>query len=74
MNITQSRKLPFFLVALLWVVLWVASGLAAGSVFGDSLPQLTFFLGMALVPPILFYGLLFKLLPWIWSKIRGTQI
>ena len=73
-NVIQSPKLAFFLVVLLWVLLWVASGLAAGGTFGDSLPQLAFFLGMALVPPILVYGLLFSLLPWIWKKIRGTQI
>lgn len=73
MNITQSPKLAFILMALMWVFLWVASGLAVGGVLGDSLPQLGFFIGIALVPPILFYVLLFSLIPWIWKKIRGTH-
>ena len=73
MNITQSPKLAFCLIALLWAFLWVGLALTAGGVFGDSLLQLSFFLGVAFVPPALAYGLLFKLLPWMWNKVRGTR-
>jgi hypothetical protein len=67
---SDSLKLPFGLAAAAWILLWLFSAGAAGGVLGDSRLQLLFFLGMAFLPPICFYLLLFEALPRIVGRFR----
>jgi hypothetical protein len=61
----NDMKFFFLLVSAFWVLLWLLSGFAAGSVFGDSVGQLSFFCLMAFGPPALAYCFFFRFIPWL---------
>ena len=72
MVVPLTFKHLFGLAAVGWALLWFFSAMAIGSVMGNSVPILLIYLGIASVPPILLYILLFRVLPWIVSYIKKT--
>jgi hypothetical protein len=60
----------FGVLAVAWILLWLASAVTIGSMMGDSIPQLLLFLGMALLPPTILYFLLFEALPQVLKRFR----
>jgi hypothetical protein len=64
------------LAAAAWILFILVSAAAIGSLMGDSVPQLSMFLGMALLPPFLLYLLLFRVLPRIVRRFKkpATQL
>jgi len=70
MVVPLTFKHLFGLAAVGWALLWFFSAVAIGGVMGNSLPVLLIYLGMALVPPILLYILLFRVLPRVISYIK----
>jgi hypothetical protein len=70
MGVSMTFKQLFAVIACAWILLWLMSALTIGSLMGDSVPQLLFFVGMAFLPPALLYLLLFRALPGIIRKLR----
>jgi hypothetical protein len=61
----MTLKHLFYLLSIAWALMWIATGLSIGSLMGDSVPQLLFFVGMAFVPPSLLFLLFFRAIPYI---------
>ena len=66
----MTLKHLFGVLAVAWILFWLASALAIGSLMGDSIPQLLFFVGMAFLPPTLIYLLLFRFIPLVIKKFK----
>jgi hypothetical protein len=56
-----TLKRLFDLVAIAWILLWLSARVTMGGLMGDSIPLLSVFLGIALIPPSLLYFLLFRI-------------
>jgi hypothetical protein len=76
MVVPVTFKQLFGVITAAWILYVLSMALAIGGLFGDSVPQLLMFLGMALIPPALLYLLLFRLLPWIVRRFKrpATQV
>jgi hypothetical protein len=66
-------KHVFAVVALAWVLLWLISAFTIGGVMGNSPLILSVYLGMAVLPPALLYGVLFWAVPLIAERFRSHK-
>ena len=69
----MTFKQLFGVVAAAWILYVLVGALAIGSLMGDSIPQLLTFLGIALLPPLLLYLLLFRALPRIVRRFKKAR-
>jgi hypothetical protein len=63
MVMPMTLKHLFGLVAIAWILLWLSALMTMGGLMGNSIPLLSVFLGIALIPPSLLYFLLFRVAP-----------
>jgi len=66
----MTFKHLFGFLAAVWIFFWLGSAVTIGSLMGDSIPQLLLFVGMAFLPPVLIYLLLFRLIPLVIRKFK----
>lgn len=66
----MTLKHLFGVLAVFWILYWLAAALTIGSLMGDSIPQLLFFIGMAFLPPLLLFVLFFRVVPRIAKRFK----
>lgn len=63
----------YALFSIAWALLWLLSLLSLAGVFGIPVLAIFVYLGMALIPPILLYLLVFRLGPILYRRFQARK-